>query len=185
LRSVPEQTDSLSGGDEEPLTFRQPAVEDGAAMWALAKATGGLDMNSPYAYLMVGAYMGKTSIVAEDGDRLAGFISGFAAPEKPDTLFVWQVGVDPAQRGRKIATRMLLALLRRPGLNGIRFVETTVTPSNAASLALFNGLARHMGGQCDTVGQFGRTLFPGDGHEEELVLRIGPFGAADHQGVSP
>ena len=144
-------------------------------MWQGAKATGGLDMNSPYAYLMVGAYFPDTSVVADDGGDIVGFISGFTVQARPDTLFVWQVGVHPDHHGRGIATRMLQALLQRPGAAGKRYIETTVTPSNAASLGLFNGIARRLDTVCKESGEMGRDLFPGDNHEEELVFRIGPF----------
>lgn len=144
-------------------------------MWQVAKATGGLDMNSPYAYVMVGAYFGDTSVVAERDGAVVGFISGFTIPEHPDTLFVWQVGVHPDHHGAGIATRMLMALLQRPSAADKRYIETTVTPSNAASLGLFNGAARRLGTVCEESGRFGRELFPGEGHEEEIVFRIGPF----------
>jgi L-2,4-diaminobutyric acid acetyltransferase len=157
------------------LRFREPAVEDGAAMWQVAKATGGLDMNSSYAYLMVGAYFADTSVVADDDGQIVGFISGFTVQARPDTLFVWQVGVHPDHHGRGIATRMLKALLDRPSASGKRYIETTVTPSNEASLALFNGIARRLETECKQSGEIGRDLFPGDDHEEELVFRIGPF----------
>jgi L-2,4-diaminobutyric acid acetyltransferase len=163
-----------SSPDEgDTLIFRPPVLDDGAALWALAGAAGGLDVNSPYAYLMLGAYLAPTSIVAADRRGLAGFVSGLVPPGRDDTLFVWQVGVHPTRRGERVGTRMLLALSRR--LPSARFIETTVTPSNGASLALFDGLARRLGTGCARVGVIGRDMFPNGDHEEELVLRIGPF----------
>jgi len=155
-------------------------------MWKIAKKTGNLDMNSPYAYIMVGEYFADTSILAEEGAEAAGFISGFQVPARPDTLFVWQVGVDPDRHGKGIGTRMLGALLHRRALEGVCYLETTVTPSNDKSMALFEGIARRLSTECARDREFGRELFPHPDHEEEVVLRIGPFTPqAVQEGLNP
>src|SRR3546814_9248471 len=50
------------------VRFRTPEPSDGRAMWALAKRSG-LDLNSPYAYVMWGDYHAATSVVATLDDR--------------------------------------------------------------------------------------------------------------------
>jgi L-2,4-diaminobutyric acid acetyltransferase len=171
-RTRPDEADRAS---DHSVAFRQPTLEDGAELWRLARATGALDMNSPYAYLLVGNHFSDTSVVAETGGQIAGFISGYEIPNKADTLFVWQVGVDPGSHGKGIGTRMLWNLLDRAASRNMRFLETTVTPSNEKSLALFKGIARRLGTECAINESIGTELFPGSDHEEELVLRIGPF----------
>lgn len=173
----------LSSADigQDDLRLRPPTIDDGQGMWRVAQATGTLDLNAPYAYLMVGEYFSETSIVALQDDEIVGFVSGFEAPDKPATLFVWQVGVDPSQHGRGIGGKMLLELLERWAQSRIRylettqFLETTVTPSNERSLALFHGLARRLNTECTVCDRFESDLFPDGNHEEELVLRIGPI----------
>ena len=66
-------------------------------------------------------------------DRVVGFVTGYLRPERPDTLFVWQVAVDEAARGRRAAATMLDDLVARVG---VPYLETTVTDDNAASLAV-------------------------------------------------
>lgn len=156
------------------MTFalRHPEVGDGAAIHRLVVATGVLDVNSGYAYLAVCAHHGRTSVVADADDRLAGFVTAYRLPERPDTLFVWQVGVDASARGQGLATRMLEWLLET---TGARFVETTITPSNAASRRLFRGLAARHGAACAVSEGFPDHLFPGPGHEPEELFRLGPF----------
>lgn len=153
-------------------------------MWALA-AEVGLDLNSPYAYVMWGDHFAGTSIVAEDGATarattppggdaggLEGFVTGFRPPRDGTTLFVWQVGVAPASRGRGVAAAMLDELVAR---TGVRFVEATVTPGNEASASLFRGVGRRHGAPVHTETAYPEDLFPG-GHEAEVRFRIGPLG---------
>ena len=157
------------------LALRRPEIEDGPTLWSLARAAGGLDVNSPYAYLVLCRSFAETCVVAEADGRKIGFLSAFPPPEAPDTVFVWQVAVAPSYRRRGVAKAMLRALLERPSCAETRYVEATVTPDNRASQCLFQGLAAERGTAC-TVGEgFPRRLFPGAAHEPELLLRVGPI----------
>lgn len=104
-----------------------------------------------------------------------GFILGYRMPERPESVFVWQVTSSPAARGRGLATEMMGDLLLRHAERGGTFLEATVTPSNTASQRLFRGVARRLGVPCEESLEFPRELFPGDDHEEEVLFRIGPF----------
>lgn len=168
-------------GPSDGFVLRSPSVDDGPDMWELVRSSS-LDDNSPYVYLMLGRYYADTCTVAERGGSLGGFVSAFVPPEQPDTLFVWQVGVSPDARGHGLATRMILALLERDACADVRHIEATVTPSNAASLALFRGLADKLGTRCRESECFPEELFPTNGHEAELLLRIGPFGRQESAG---
>lgn len=162
----------------EPLSsqvlYRKPQLEDGAAVWALIRDTKVLDLNSSYCYLMLNSYFRETCVIAERNDEVVGFVSGFLLPERPDTLFIWQVAVDERARGLGIGTTMLERILERNSCAEVHFVETTVSPSNAASEAMFRRLARYLGTELNTVGELAPELFP-SGHESERLFRIGPF----------
>lgn len=163
------------------MICRQPTLDDGAAIWRLVKDTGVLDPNSPYAYLLVAEHFGPTSVVAEIDGQLAGFVSAYCPPHKPETVFVWQVGVAEAGRGRGVATRMLFDIVKRPACRerGVRFLDTTIGPSNEASQALFRGFARKLGTQVTETELFAAEHFPDPAaHEPEILFRIGPFDAS-------
>ena len=98
-------------------------------------------------------------------------------PSKPDVIFVWQIGVDPSARGQGLAKRLLQHLVDLPACRGVRFLETTVTASNTASRALFASIARKLDTGLKESDLFTAALFPGDDHEAEPLLRIGPFDA--------
>lgn len=157
------------------VTFRPPTPADGAALWRLAQGSGVLDVNSPYYYLAFCARFGGSSIVAEEDGRVVGFVTGLLHPD-PGTLFVWQVGVDASVRGRGIASAMLDSLLCSEPCRGVRRLDTTVTPGNDASLALFRGLARRWGAEVAESVFLRSEDFPAEArHDPELLLSIAPL----------
>ncbi|WP_343838831.1 diaminobutyrate acetyltransferase [Salinibacillus aidingensis] len=158
----------------DSITFEKPDVTDGSAMWELVNDSS-LDQNSPYKYIMMCEYFADTCVVAKENDKLAGFVTAFIPPEKPDVVFVWQIGVDSSQQGKGIASRLLNELIQREACEDVRYVEATVTPSNRASQSLFRGLARKHNTDCKVSECFTEDLFPTDDHEEELAFRIGPL----------
>ena len=160
---------------EAALVFRHPEVADGLAIWRLLGQVGTLDSNSTYAYLMVCRDFADTSIVAEQDGRIVAFVTGYRPPRKAETVFVWQIGVAPEVRSRGLGGRLLDQLLRSEGCSKVRFVETNVTPSNLASRALFEGLARRLGAPIVELEGFDSSLFADPSHEPERLLRIGPF----------
>jgi L-2,4-diaminobutyric acid acetyltransferase len=155
--------------------FRKPDKEDGADVWALIKNTGILDLNSSYSYLMWCEFFSETSIVAERDNRVTGFISGFKRQTSPETLFIWQVAVDESERGKGLGTDMLFHLLGRTDYEDIHYLEATVSPSNKPSQKLFHGLAEKLDTECEVSDCFSTGDFPEQGHEDELIYRIGPF----------
>jgi L-2,4-diaminobutyric acid acetyltransferase len=154
------------------LTIGNPTVTDGPACWRLAAATGVLDVNSRYAYLLWFRDFTATSVVARSGGDVVGFISGYRRPERPSTLMVWQVAVAEAARGRGVAAAMLDALYRR--VPGVDVLETSITPDNGASVGLFTRFAERWGATVARSELFGTELL-GAGHEPEILFRIGPI----------
>ena len=166
------ESDSAPGASRTHLRLSTPDPSHGAAMWALARRSG-LDENSPYAYVLWAEYFAETSVVVERDDEVVGFVSGFPVPAAPETVFVWQVAVDERQRGRGVGNAMLDALVDR--LPWLRSLEATVTPSNAASAALFRAFAARHDAPVEEEPAFGAHLFPGGSHEAEIRFRIGPL----------
>jgi len=142
--------------------------------------TGVLDANSPYCYLLLCTDFAATSLVAVTGEeRVVGFVAAYRPPARPETLFVWQIGVDAEVRGCGLGRRLLEQLLTLPGCDGVTHLEATVTPSNTASRRLLEGFARTRGVDCifDASTGFPAALFGDAGHEQEDRVRIGPLAA--------
>ncbi|EME22943.1 diaminobutyrate acetyltransferase [Rhodococcus triatomae] len=164
---------------DDPVFLRRPRLSDAGHMWRIAKDTGVLDLNSGYAYLMWCRDFAATSVVAEVGTGVAGFATGFVRPESPDTLFVWQVAVDATARGRGVGVAMLDHIVCRATPFAVRFLETTITADNPASLAMFTALASRRNTDIYARPLFSENHFP-DGHAAEDLYTVGPIHENGH-----
>ena len=162
-----------------PYQFRPPTDRDGRTVHALIGRCPPLDVNSPYANLLQCSHFSDTSVLAEDAEgRLAGFVSAYRLPRTPNTLFVWQVAVDPGRRRQGLSLAMLEALLDRTIPGGILYLETTITPGNIPSRRLFRTLFEKRQVPFSTRLLFGREAHFGGEHDEEVLHRGGPFRVA-------
>ncbi|WP_198943995.1 diaminobutyrate acetyltransferase [Streptomyces sp. CB03234] len=152
-----------------------PRVEDGAAIWRIARDSEVLDLNSSYSYLLWCRDFAATSLVARgaDGEPIA-FVTGYIRPQRPHTLVVWQVAVDHDHRGQGLAGVLLDALTARVAGQGVHTVETTITPDNTASDRLFTAYAERRGASLEREVLFNGGLFPEGTHEPEVLYRISP-----------
>ncbi|MFF2187046.1 diaminobutyrate acetyltransferase [Streptomyces sp. NPDC058155] len=191
------QADLAGVRSEFTRSFRidAPRVEDGAAIWRIARDSEVLDLNSSYSYLLWCRDFAATSVVARDTrtdapsdtDTSSGsgsgsdgapiaFVTGYIRPERPEALVVWQVAVDRAHRGKGLAGTLLDALTRRVTKEqGITSVETTVTPDNIASDRMFHAYSERHGATLEREVLFDGGLFPDEGHQPEVLYRIGPL----------
>jgi L-2,4-diaminobutyric acid acetyltransferase len=157
------------------IDLRKPVLEDGPQIFQLAGAAGNLDVNSSYHYLLLSLKFSETCVVAFQKRELIGFITAFRDPQHPEVLFVWQVAVSPAQRNGGVAKAMLNHLLQREFNPEIQYIETTITPSNISSQALFRSLANECHCEIKEQDLINKELFPENGHEPEHLFRIGPL----------
>jgi L-2,4-diaminobutyric acid acetyltransferase len=154
-----------------------PTKADGAALWRIARDSQKLDLNSPYAYLLWCRDFADTSVVAKVDGHAVGFVIAYRRPGAPDAAVVWQVAVDAAQRGHGLAGALLDELFTRLVGQGVRHLETTITPDNKASIGLFTSFAQRWHAGLERSELFARTDFPDDRelHEQEDLYRIGPL----------
>ncbi len=155
--------------------LRQPVAEDAMSLHRLVEQSPPLDTNSAYCNLLHCTHFAATSVAAEVAGELAGFVSGYQVPERPDTLFVWQVAVAVSARGQGLAGRMLDHLLARPACHAVNYVETTITSDNHASWTLFRHFAGRHGAGLESGVWFDREDHFAGEHDSEHLLRIGPF----------
>ncbi|WP_267241393.1 diaminobutyrate acetyltransferase [Streptomyces sp. PR69] len=168
--------EDLVRGPSEFTEIDTPRVEDGAAIWRIARDSEVLDLNSSYSYLLWCRDFAATSVVARgaDGEPIA-FVTGYVRPDRPEALVVWQVAVDQAHRGKGLAGTLLDALTARVvEAHGIQEIETTVTPDNTASDRLFTAYAKRHGAPLEREVLFDGGLFPEGTHQPEVLYRIGP-----------
>ena len=166
--------------DPDGVSVRGAIIDEGALLWELARDAGGVDLNSPYAYMMQCRNFHETCVVAEVFGAPAGFVTAHRLPERPQDLFVWQVAVLPEFRGLGIGKRMLDGLVERPACTGVRRLEATVTPSNKASEALFSAFAEARNAELDIAAGFSKDDFPDDEPQErERLFTVQPIHPVD------
>lgn len=143
-------------------------------MQGLVERCPPLDNNSRYCYLLLCEHFAATCAVAETAGEISAFVTAYIPPERPDTLFVWQVAVDASLRGQGVAKRLVQHVLQQPACATVRFLEATVNPSNNASRALFQSFASSWHTSLHEACVFPETLFPAN-HEQENLIRVGPL----------
>lgn len=172
-------TERANGDNDaaDHLVIESPTKADGAAFWRIARDSQKLDLNSAYAYLLWCHDFSDTSVVARAGGETVGFVMGYRQQASPEVGVVWQVAVDASQQGRGLAGRLLDALFARLVDRGVRYLETTITPDNAASIGLFSSFAKRWNAALERSELFARADFPDDHehHEQEDLYRIGPL----------
>lgn len=163
------------------IALRSPAPGEGKQVHELVGRCPPLDLNSSYSYFLLCSHFRDTCVVAEQDGQLVGFLSAYLIPDRPHTLFAWQMAVDETARGQGLAGRMLEHLLKQPTCAMVRSVETTVSPSNLASRRVFTRLAEklHTGSAEETFLE--AAQFGAEAHEAEQLIRIGPWEAGRHQ----
>lgn len=186
---VAQPTERAAEPDREPR-LRPASARDAAQVWRLVRDSGVLDLSSPYSYLLFLEHFGSVCRIAErsgdnlhsaeesgpEGSEIVGFVTAFHPPARPEVILVWQVGVAAAMRGRGLAGRLLDAVADAAVARGAHTLETTITPSNRPSQALFRSFARRRGARCEVLAGFGSELFPAEAaHESEELYRIGPL----------
>lgn len=163
------------------IHLRPPVADDAPALHRLVAACPPLDPNSLYCNLLHCTHFANTSVAARAGSdqggegRLIGFISAYIPPRQPDVLFVWQVAVAAEARGQGLAARMLDSLLERPECAEVRYVDTTITPGNQASWALFESWAARRGVSVSRSLHFECNRHFDGRHDDEYLARIGPL----------
>ncbi|MFT4639925.1 MAG: L-2,4-diaminobutyric acid acetyltransferase [Verrucomicrobiales bacterium] len=156
----------------DALTIGTPALHDAVVMHRLAEKSGVLDVNSRYAYLLcVHLFQRSCRVVRNQADEVLGFVTAIVDPEASDTLFVWQVTIDQSARGQQLGAKMIVDII---STLQVRYVEATVTPSNAPSARMFARIADLLDADIHRSAGFAPELFAPEEHEAEELVRIGP-----------
>jgi L-2,4-diaminobutyric acid acetyltransferase len=165
---LPQQ--SLSG-----VEFRKPLVSEAIQIHKLVVDSGTLDENSLYCYLLLCRDFADTCVVAVAEGEIVAFVTAYRPPDRQDVVFVWQIGVSAEFQRRGLGLELLRRLVVQPACQDCSFLEATITPSNVASLGMFQRLAGEMQAGFEVAEGFTSELFGDAGHEEELLFRMGPW----------
>ncbi len=160
------------------FTIRKVELSDVGQVYQLLVANRPyVGLNSRYTYFLLARDFSETCLVALDGDKIVAFSSGYIPPTRPDTFFSWEIAVDKDYRGKGLMPTLLLHQLRT---TGARYFEGTTNPSNEASKKNFTKMARLLSASHSERVLFSEADFEGDGHEAEVLHRIGPINWAQN-----
>ena len=157
------------------VVLRKPSSNDGSRIWRLVAACPPLDQNSMYCNLLQCRDFAETSVLAELHGDAVGWVSGYRRPDDPASLFIWQVAVHERARGLGLARTMLFGLLEREELRDVVRMQTTITPGNYASQALFRSVAEGADAALEETDCFDEERHFGGRHASERLITIGPF----------
>lgn len=157
------------------IEMRSLESADAIHLNQLVKESTPLDQNSVYCNLLQCSHFSQTSVAAIKDGELVGFVTGYIPPNKPKTLFIWQVAVTESMRGLGLAKKMLKWLVDQPCLQEINRLATTITPGNQASWTLFESLAFEWQAVAERKLLFtAHEHFHGQ-HDDEYEMSIAPL----------
>ena len=116
----------------DTIVLRTPQLRDAAAMWRLAVASGALEANSAYAYLLCCAHFAGTSLVAVDGsDRADKPVDGdgFVGGEGSDAL---QQATTAGREPRRLFEFSMRLSIKRPQAPGAASDAPAGAPARAS-----------------------------------------------------
>ncbi|MFP4045686.1 MAG: GNAT family N-acetyltransferase, partial [Candidatus Aenigmatarchaeota archaeon] len=61
-------------------------------------------------------------LVAEDKERIVGYVTGFILPSKEDEAMVHETRVDPEQRGRGVGTKLVNKFCEQASERGVELI---------------------------------------------------------------
>jgi predicted GNAT superfamily acetyltransferase len=81
-----------------------------------------------------------TSLIAEHGGELAGFLIGFLSPSKPRDAYIHFAGVAPAWRGGGLARSLYEQFFDRARQDGRTVIKAITSPQNRPSIAFHQAM---------------------------------------------
>lgn len=113
-------------------TIRQARPEDYDAIAAVLDAWWGREIVGSLPRLFLDHFH-RTSLVAENGAGLSGFLIGFVSPSEPEEAYIHFVGVDPSARKSGLARTLYQRFFEIARRNDRRVVKAITSPVNLVS----------------------------------------------------
>jgi L-2,4-diaminobutyric acid acetyltransferase len=159
----------------DEIVFKNPIKSDAPKMFSCLGLIPELEKNSIYMYMLFCDIFKETSMIAMEGEQVVGAAIGFLMPSDPKNYFMWQLGVLPQWRQKGLATDLVRALLKSPGLSAIDWLSCTVEADNIAIMTTFRRLAESLDTHIELADKFDSKDFLPYIHATERELRMGPL----------
>jgi predicted GNAT superfamily acetyltransferase len=121
------------------LTVRPARPEDFDTIITVIDDWWGRPVSRGLTRLFLDHFFG-TSLIAEHGGELAGFLIGFLSPAKPLLAYIHFAGVAPAWRGAGLARSLYEQFFDRARQDGRTVVKAITSPQNGPSIAFHRAM---------------------------------------------
>ena len=155
------------------LKYRTLDIQDSVDLQCAVVDCPPLTLHTPYTYWVILSRSSELCIGAWQQDEFVGF--AMAIPTLRNRVFVWQIGVRPAFRGRQIGQSLLERVWLAAEQSGFSSLETSVAPNNQASTATFASFAKSHGFGFEVAGETVCRDPAGDIVEREIEYLLKPL----------
>jgi len=131
--------DRVRNVEERGLTVRSARPGDYDAIVAVVDDWWGRPVSKGLTRLFLDHFFG-TSLIAEHGAELAGFLIGFLSPSKPRDAYVHFAAVAPAWRRTGLARSLYEQFFERARHDGRTVVAAITSPQNGPSIAFHRAM---------------------------------------------
>jgi ribosomal protein S18 acetylase RimI-like enzyme len=124
----------------DEVSFRQAAPDDHDKIVPVLNDWWGREVAAGLPRLFL-QHFHSTSLVAEQGGDLIGFLIGFVSPSQPAEAYIHYVGIHPGHRRSGLARHLYGHFLSQPSVAKCAWVRAITSPLNAGSIEFHE----HMG----------------------------------------
>jgi L-2,4-diaminobutyric acid acetyltransferase len=108
---------------------------------------------SNYVYWILNNYFSSTCFVAEEENKIIGFISALPSVDK-EYLFIWQVAVDTDYHHLGIGSKLLDAVIAEAKNKSYKSIEFSIDSKNIASQNMFSSKAEKLDSHMDIISTY-------------------------------
>ncbi len=116
------------------ILVREVTARDASTIQKLVRLCFPLEIHTYYTYWVCSNYYQKSSFILEKDEEPIGYIM---AIESPDVVFIWQIGIIPQYRKRKL-TRYLIGACVDYSKRINKNIEVTISEDNEDSFSTFS-----------------------------------------------
>lgn len=119
------------------MLVRNAFENDFIAIGDRARDWGDIVIERETIYHLMTKHFRQTCFVAEDRQRMIGYLLGFRSQSAPDEAYMHLIQVDPAMRGNGIGRRMFRQFEDAVRAMGCKKIVTTSRPQNKLAVAFY------------------------------------------------
>jgi ribosomal protein S18 acetylase RimI-like enzyme len=122
------------------MLVRNVFESDFLAIVSKSREWGDIVIEREAIYHVMTGHFRSTCFIAEDRQRVIGYLIGFRSQTYPDEAYMHLIQVDPAMRGNGIGRRLFSQFQDAAKKMGCKKLVTTSRPQNKLAMAFYEGM---------------------------------------------